>query len=422
MKSFKFYLNEIKTKEIDLSKDNNNLMVYFNGLDGDTSNKLIKYIKNPNSPFILVTIKPDKIEEIIDLNIGKYTFWGRINNKYYEFKNANSKIIRPVKDFQAGGKATPARETFYLEVFKFYNKTGKIITEFQLLRKIIKYYPKFRPYYRSVYYYKAIEQLSEFKKLNLKDTYHFEKQGEKYSAIIYEKASALGVGKKDRWNPGDIWLFNNTGIKELDKLNYFENLQELNEFISYHLENKNIISVSLKHLTTGKPKLIINNQLKGTYSPELPKINYITMPKTCFSATINTDQPNGIQLSTNSKNRNLSIRLRNAQKNINASNFRPDYENWLKQFSNHIYLNDKFDVNSIPDTEIKKYIKIIKKYHKNNMEVDFYNLSPDSKHTFIILGSNLDVIINNWTSFTKMAWKNSLTLDSEKSSAHIIIK
>jgi len=93
--------------------------------------------------------------------------------------------------------------------------------------------------------------------------------GKNESNIITTLAKKFGLkDSKDNWNPADIWVMNITAAQIEKETNDFKSLAEFNEYLKVKFNSLEIIGVSLKKISLGKPgnpKVVDNQKLPDVH-------------------------------------------------------------------------------------------------------------------------------------------------------------
>jgi hypothetical protein len=190
-----------------------------------------------------------------------------------------------------GAASTPVKELLSLIIFKLAIENKDYSEEAVL--KIIDSSPKMKiqgTYSRS-YYNSIAPSVKYLNKIGLNGSYIIQRPskewGNNYVNAIYDhaanlmKSSGVKVWKDDNWNPGDIWLFNNDGIKEVKRLLEIDNIMEFNQALNGAVKMKMIIPLSLKAPDGGPTKLTIRIPDIVTtakrYDPKDYKLERITL-------------------------------------------------------------------------------------------------------------------------------------------------
>ena len=389
-------------------------------------------------------------------------------NKTYNLLGPKKELasIFKYKVSRKGATSTPVKELIPMWVFEKFQNGGSYSEE--AILKMADQVPEVQIAYQRKYYKIAVDSLKYYKNLKLKGKYYFERP-DAYSNNesvndVYRKASSLGIGKADNWNPGDIWFFNNDGRKAVKEMMQIDNLPDFNTQLNYQVHQKNIIPMSLKAPDKGPSKLYISDpSVKSKEKPfdikdyKFDRINVSMKPthisymaiksKGGIEIYMQAQTPSGAKGPVNKKTGELNpnykaelnptIVLRSAGKN-HAFGSVITQKDWQQSMMDankkRLPLYRKTAIGSLtqsPPTEVTEaqfnyYRKFYMKYKPNkNASLKFEDFMPQARIQYVIFGSWMEFITENYdevfTSTYLMAKKAAGGLDVNSYTAHWII-
>ena len=365
-----------------------------------------------------------------------------------------------------GATSTPVKELVPMWVFEKFQNGGSY-SEDAILGKVDQV-PEVQIAYQRKYYQIAIESLKYYKKLKLKGKYYFERP-DAYSnnesvSRVYNKASSLGIGKADNWNPGDIWFFNNDGKKAVAKMEEIDNINDFNTALNHQVQENNIVPMSLKAPDKGPSKIYLANpNAKKTEKPfdiseykfdrvtcsmKNTHISYLAIKsKGDVEIYMQAQTPSGakgpvdkmtgeINLSYK-PNLNPTIVLRSAGKNHGFGSVitQKDWQQKILEINKkRLPLYRKTGIGSITTTppedvtesQFNYYRKFYMKYKPSkNADWKFEDFTAKARIQYVIFGSWMEFFTENYEEvFTQtflMAKKASGGLDKNSYTSHWII-
>jgi len=388
--------------------------------------------------------------------------------KNYNLVGPKSELgsIFKYKISRKGATSTPAKELVPMWVFERFQNGGSYSEE-AILEKVDQV-PEVQIAYQRKYYNNAIASLKYFKNLKLKGKYYFERP-DNYSnnsnvTDIYRKASSLGVGKQDNWNPGDVWFFNNDGRKAVKEMMSIDNINDYNTRLNLEVHLKNIIPMSLKAPDKGPTKVYMMDPNGGktekpfdineykfdrvTCSMKHTHISYMAIKsKSDVEIYMQAQTPSGTKGPINKKtgeinlsyrpNLNPTIVLRSAGKNHGFGSVITQ-KDWQKSIldinKKRLPLYRKTAIGSltksppeeVTESQFNYYRKFYMKYKPSkNAHWKFEDFTAKARIQYVIFGSWMEFITENYDEvFTQtflMAKKASGGLDKNSYTAHYII-
>lgn len=139
---------------------------------------------------------------------------------------------------------TEIKETVSMLVFQSFFERNEVLSEDELIGKLSDSHAN---KYDSTYYESSIKQLNELTKYVRGGGYTYERQGEQRTNGLYRQARSLSALSNDNWNPADVWMIKKT-FTGFDK--QFSSIAELNNEVAAAFISRDVIPISLKHVTT----------------------------------------------------------------------------------------------------------------------------------------------------------------------------
>lgn len=385
--------------------------------------------KNPK-PFISSEFaNAKKIElseptsDMIEIGSGDEHIIVKVDGKVYKVNGAKTAINNSFNHKSGSGgkgdthKATRCKEAVSLIMFKYYQENNKPIPE-EDIEDLLSNYGADSSLYQPKFYESAILQLSSYKKLKLLrgKKLEFEFQGDTFSKKIYEKAKSIGGGSNsDNWNPADLWIFESSFTRTIDKdILEMSSIHELNFWIRKSFLDGKLCPISLKQ-ASGKSTMELINPLK--YKNKKLKydftLNSIKIAGSLKSVFIETKS--GFTFKANSRGAatNPTLYLEGTMKQENFAMGAIDAKLWKKYHGGNVENGTKIKPSSGKLSNAKHiFNKYSNKIDKRNNEVlwepNFKKFDKTQQQRYIAAASLLDYVMNNyddtmrWAFFTAM--------------------
>lgn len=208
----------------------------------------------PGDKFVIAAKTPDATEYIFGKGNAEI-FLKDSKNNVIKVVGGVSSIEGSFNHFSEKGKSNTNLLTEVKEVISLYT----FLHDFDLKDedKLVDMLPvNFQKFYSSDYFLSAVKQNKSLKKFGyrLNSGYIGERQSENFTAPLYEAARKISKLHADNWNPADVWLMKSTFKNEYNKfINSIDikahNIHHINQWVKTHLDKKNLIPISLKHVS-----------------------------------------------------------------------------------------------------------------------------------------------------------------------------
>ena len=245
-----------------------------------TKNAFIKEHYNPGKSVFTITTNKNNIKKVsktITLSEGdEYIFLkderskivlvvGKTNtiNGAFNHDTPNSKSLTNV--------LTEIKEKISMWIFESLIEDNVILSEDDIISRL----GSNSKYYSTIFYESSLKQVQVLKKQITGKGYTYERQKDNLTKNLYDKARKLSRKTNDNWNPGDVWMIKR-GF-DMDRLSSINDLNVLNGEIALAYNNKELIPISLKQITSAKAKFSVvdtSKQPKFDYDFSFQKIDF----------------------------------------------------------------------------------------------------------------------------------------------------
>ena len=197
--------------------------------------------------------KTDKPFKTIELGTGsKFIYLQDPNKKVIKIEGSASSVnglFNHYSENKTGGKSdtrllTELKENISMELFRSHFEDKKMLSE----DAMIEFIGNKKQYYDPVYYESAVKQLNALKSIVKRGGYTYERQATNKTVKLYRQATRLSKKQNDNWNPADVWMIKN-GFR-IDDIASLEDIDAINEAIARAYEERQLIPISLKQVTT----------------------------------------------------------------------------------------------------------------------------------------------------------------------------
>lgn len=224
-----------------------------------TALKAIKGVYNPGDPFTMDNPNKDIVATYVFGTGNKELYLTDSNNKRIKIVGSISSIEGSFNHNAKSGKSNTEVLTEIKELISLWVMLDDIVSDSKENHIMSKLSAKQRDFYKSEYLISAIKQNKSIKQFGyrLNTEYKGERQATGFTKELYDKATKISKLHKDNWNPADVWFIKNSFMstyKEfVDSIDVkTHSIDHVNQFIKVHIDSKNIVPVSLKHVDEDK--------------------------------------------------------------------------------------------------------------------------------------------------------------------------
>ena len=200
---------------------------------------------------------------------GKYSINVYLSYSSDKFVRVNTDSLSMFKNL-TGSNKPEIMEKIQLEVLRLFYNQNKIPNRSEIIDYIMSNGDEFIKRARGSYYDSGVDMITALKALKINPTgYSFFYAEDGVAGEIITKAKALNkiekaFGNMNRWNPADVFIIKDSEISKIGPvLRSIQSFNELNSYLSDALEDKRIIPVSLKSISSGDYRAITVNKLKS---------------------------------------------------------------------------------------------------------------------------------------------------------------
>lgn len=223
--------------------------------DDQLSSKVTEFFAKsgytPNTSVFSITLEKKNPQVTIDLGTGKDQVLlkdskGKIVLVVGSASAINGSFNHHSKNAKSDTKVlTEVKEIISMNIFEAFFELNKTMTEDEVIAGLPRNYAE---KYDTTYYQSSIKQLAELKKYIKSKGYTYERQGQDKTASLYKQARELTKLANDNWNPADVWMIS----KKITEVPKFSTVAELNAFIEKSFNNKTMIPISLKQVSSDR--------------------------------------------------------------------------------------------------------------------------------------------------------------------------